>query len=182
MGTGSGWVVVDGAGALAAEATAQLRRCGVTVRGGTLAADAAELAVAGGEAPPALVVLAPGRGRAVPAWAGDPWLARGVPHLPVTPGASPVVGPLVVPGRSPCLTCVAAASTGHRPVTGSAPPDPAARVLAAAVVAVTVLSSLRGDESLAGISTEVAPGAAAVTHRLWNPDPGCRCSSVTMSA
>ena len=40
---------------------------------------------------------------------------------------------------------------------------------------------LRGDESLGGISTEVALDEVRVTHRVWGPRPGCRCSRVRMA-
>ncbi len=175
----AGTVVVDGPGPLAVEVTHQLRRSGVGVRAGALAADA-ELAGPGGGAPPVLVVLA--RERPVPVWAGSPWQARAVPHLPVEAGASTTVGPLVLPGRSPCLACVARRRPPAPPPAIGAPHgDPAARVLAAAVVTVTTLALLRGDVRLAGISTEIAPGAETVTHRLWHLEPGCRCASETMA-
>ncbi len=184
MGRSTTGVVVDGPGPLAAECAEQLRRCGVPVRAGALAADAAETASRAGEPPPRLVVLVPG-GR-VPPWAGAPWHARGVAHLPVETQGVVTVGPLVLPGRTACLTCVGPARTrpgtlsGHVPTTP--PVDPAALVLGAAVVAVTALGVLHGDESLAGISTEIGPGASTVTHRFWHVGPDCRCASVTMSA
>ena len=49
-----GVVVVDGWGPLADEVLAQLRRCGVAVRGGRHAADGAELAMAAWQADPAV--------------------------------------------------------------------------------------------------------------------------------
>jgi hypothetical protein len=173
-----GLVVVDGPGALAVEVAHQVRRAGLVVRAGPLAADA-EL-VAGDAGCPALVVLV--RDRAVPLWAGVVWHARGVPHLPVEATASTTVGPLVLPGRSACLACLAR----RRPPPGARPErvppeDPAARVLAAAVVTVTALAVLRGDDRLAGISTEIGPRAETVTHRVWHAGPECRCSSGRMA-
>ena len=176
----AGTVVVDGPGPLAVEVTHQLRRVGVGVRAGALAADA-ELAAPAGAAPPVLVVLA--RERPVPVWARrsvagprraapagggrrdhDRRAARAPgPVRPAWP-ASPDVGRLL-PRRRPA------------DLTG----DPAARVLAAAVVTVTTLALLRGDVRLAAISTEIAPGAETVTHRLWHLEPGCRCASETMA-
>jgi hypothetical protein len=171
-------VVVDGSGALAGEVAVQLRRCAVRVRAGAQAADAAEVAAGAGSAPPALVVLA--RGGPVPWWAGAPWQSRDVPHLPVEALAGVTVGPLVVPGRSACLCCVAGA--GVRPSLRPAPDtDRAAVVLAAAVVTVTTLAVLRGDHDLAGISTEIGPRARTVRHRLWTSRPECRCASGTMT-
>ncbi len=174
----AGAVVVDGPGPLAEEVAHQLRRVGAAVRAGALAADA-ELTRTGGGAPPALVVLV--RDRPVPVWAGLPWQARAVPHLPVETGATTTVGPLVLPGRSACLTCVARRRSPAPPGLESPAGDPAARVLAAAVVTVTALTLLRGDPRLAGISTEIASAAETVEHRLWHVEPGCRCASVRMA-
>ena len=64
-------------------------------------------------------------------------------------------------------------------VLGAVPPGTA--VLAAAVATVTVLSTLRGDPSLGGISTEIGLDEVAVTHRLWKVRPDCWCSSATMA-
>jgi hypothetical protein len=192
------YVVLDGSGALVTETARQLRRAGVDVRTGALVADAAESAVGDGADAPRLVVLV--RADALPPWAGAPWQRRAIPHLPVVELLeSIVVGPLVLPGRSACVTCLGRAWPGWaavrpRPSPGVArtasgsvspsghPEDTAAYVLATAFVIVIVLAVLRGDEDLAGISTEIGPRASTVTHRLWNARPGCRCSSVTMSA
>ena len=173
-------VVVDGWGPLADELTAQLRRCAVTVRGGAHAADGAELALAGrgSHAPGAVVVVAEGR---TPWWAGAPWQARGIPHLPLVLGdAGVVVGPLVLPGRTACLRCAAPAWRANRVCTAGDLP-PGTTVLAAAVATVTVLATLRGEVSLGGISTEIGLDRMAVTHRLWQPRPDCRCASATMA-
>ncbi|KRE61218.1 hypothetical protein [Nostocoides sp. Soil756] len=188
-------VVVDGSGPLAAETVAQLRRWRVRVRAGALAADAAELEVAGGAPAPALVVLvAEGE---VPLWrrapsAVAPWHRLAVPLLPVTAGAGLlVVGPLVVPGRAPCLPCVGGGPPAARPGVGvgvgvatpaPAPaPDDAAVLLAAAVTSVTTLGVLAGDTTLTGISTEIGARAVTVVHRVWGSRPGCRCASATMA-
>jgi hypothetical protein len=173
-------VVVDGWGPLADELAAQLRRCGVPVRGGVHAADGAELALAGraADAPGAVVVVAQGR---TPWWAGAPWQARGIPHLPVVLGdARVVIGPLVLPGRTACLRCAAPAWRANR--VGAAGAVPAGTtVLAAAVATVTVLAALRGEAALGGISTELGLADPAVTHRLWQPRPDCGCASATMA-
>ncbi|HEX6917014.1 MAG TPA: hypothetical protein VF140_02980, partial [Phycicoccus sp.] len=112
MASARGHVVVDGRGPVALESVLQLRRTGVDVRGGWHAGDAAELAVAAGAPPPALVVL--GTEAPLRPWSGTPWQARGVAHLPVEqlPGGL-AVGPLVLPGRSACLRCV----LGSRPAS-----------------------------------------------------------------
>jgi hypothetical protein len=174
-----GVVVVDGWGLLADEVTAQLRRCRVSVRGGRHAADGAELALADrGPRPAVVVVVTQGR---TPWWAGAPWQARGIAHLPVRLASSGVVvGPLVLPGRTACLRCADPAWPDDRACgVGAVPPGTA--VLAAAVTTVTVLATLRGDTSLGGISTELGLDEVAVTHRLWKVRPDCGCSSATMA-
>ena len=183
-------VVVDGWTRTADEVAAQLRRVGLRVRAGGHAADAAELGAAGGDPLPQVVVLVGGPD---PRWSREPsrtasWHVHGVPHLPVLAGAERVVvGPLVVPGRSACLGCVgdrlgwsdrAPAVDGGSGLPGE--PDDAARVLAASVATVTVLSVLRGDVSLAGMSTEVGACAGTVLHRVWTSRPRCGCLSVRM--
>jgi hypothetical protein len=172
-------VVVDGWGPLADEVVTQLRRCAVPVRGGRHAADGAELAMAAREDPPgAVVVVAEGR---TPWWAGAPWQARGIPHLPVVLGdTGVVVGPLVLPGRTACLRCASPAWRATR-VCGVGAVPPGTAVLAAAVATVTVLATLRGDPSLGGISTEIGLDEVSVTHRLWKVRPDCACSSATMA-
>ena len=181
-------VVVDGWGPLAEELSAQLRRCGAPVRGGGHAADSAEVALSGaggpggpsgaGAGPPgAVVVVAEGR---APGWAGAPWQARGIPHLPVVLGSRRVVvGPLVLPGHTACLRC---ARPAWDTSTASGPDTPTGSlVLAAAVATVTVLAVLRGDHTLGGISTEIGLAEVSVTHRLWNLRPDCGCARVRMA-
>ena len=187
-------VVVDGWGPVADELAAQLRRCGVEVRAGGHAADCAEAVLDGDDTAPrddlgidgrpdavpprAVVVVADGR---APAWAGTPWQARGIPHLPVVVGTrGVVVGPLVIPGRTACLRCVRPTWGGGRPPSASDTPGGGV-VLAAAVATVTLLAVLRGDHSLGGISTEIGLDEVSVTHRLWNLRPGCGCAGVRMA-
>ena len=173
-------VVVDGWGPLAEEVVAQLRRCDVEVHGGLHAADGAELAMRSwGSAPHVVVVVAEGR---APDWAAAPWQARGIPHVVVVVDHDAVtVGPLVLPGRSACLSCVAAS----RPASLSSALRPVPLegvVLAAAVTSVTVLATLRGEECLAGISTEISLDKMAVTHRVWQARLDCSCTSASTRA
>ena len=177
-GADAGLVVVDGWGPLADELLAQLRRCRVTVAGGRHAADGAELALSTTHRPPAAVVLVT-EGR-TPWWAAAPWQARGIPHLPLVLGDTRlVVGPLVLPGRTACLRCAGPPPQPSR-VSGSTVP-PGTVVLGAAVATVTVLGTLAGDASLAGISTEIGLDEVAVTHRLWKVRPECSCTSARMA-
>jgi hypothetical protein len=172
-------VVVDGWGPLADELVAQLRRCEVPVLGGTHAADGAELALAVGEAAPDVVVVV-AEGRA-PRWAGAPWQVRGIPHLPVVLDSDRVVvGPLVLPGRTACLRCAEDAWHGSR-FCGPGDVPAATVVLACAVATVTVLTTLRGDASLGGISTEIGLSDVTLAHRLWNVRADCGCARVRMA-
>ncbi|MGL5867247.1 MAG: hypothetical protein ACRCYX_15495 [Dermatophilaceae bacterium] len=175
-----GPVVVDGWHVLAGEVAAQLRRCGVGIRAGAHASLAAELELdAGAAAPAALVLVTVGR---LPAVASAPWQRHGTAHLPVSVGRRDiVVGPLVIPGRTPCLAC-AGAVWPAAPEPGSifGPPG-ASSVLAAAIATTTVLATLRGDYSMGGISTEIANDGQALVHRLWKVRADCRCASATMT-
>ncbi|MGL4746104.1 MAG: hypothetical protein ACRCXL_17195 [Dermatophilaceae bacterium] len=172
-------VVVDGWHVIAGEVSAQLRRCGVAVRAGAHASLAAEIEIDGGEAAPSALVLV-AAGRLAP-MVSAPWHRHGVPHLPVSVGLRDIiVGPLVVPGRTPCLACVGAAWPATREPGSMLEPPGAATVLAAAVATVTVLATLRGDYSMGGISTEVAHDGTAFLHRLWKVRADCRCASVRM--
>ena len=45
----------------------------------------------------------------------------------------------------------------------------------------TVLTTLRGDPSLGGISTEIGLDDVTLTHRLWNVRPDCGCAQVRMA-
>lgn len=198
--TGAGHVVVDGTGLFADELVAQLRRCDVAVVGGAHAADGAELALAQGEPAPAAVVIV-ARDR-LPRWAGTPWQTRGTPHLPLVVGADRVVvGPLVLPGSTACLRCCGDAwhdarddssvrdpeAVGRPGEDGTGPDHPASDtpsgtvVLACAVATVIVLSTLRGDPSLGGISTEIGLADVGLTHRLWNVRADCGCARVRMA-
>ena len=181
-----GYVVVDGWGPVAEEVAAQLRRLGVRVRAGGHAADAAELDVVGGGSRPGAVLLVTGH---EPAWVRcpsmhAPWHAHGVAHLPVRARPGGVdVGPLVLPGRSPCLGCVAA-RLDDPPTERVVPPaggDDGVLVLAASVATVVTLSALRGDTHLAAISTEVAGAGPTVRHRVWSARPRCGCGLVRVA-
>lgn len=111
-----------------------------------------------------------------------PCLRDDVAHLPLAfePG-SLVVGPLVVPGRSPCLSCRDAQERDRDPAWPTlhaqliAPPDapiPAARVAEAAALAARILRSPRaGDGSRV---VRVSPDGA----RVWSSvmfHAECRC-------
>ncbi|MGR3934641.1 ThiF family adenylyltransferase [Streptomyces sp. BRA346] len=154
-----------------------------------------------GEAPPggepglALVVIAPRDGLAAyapdPA-AAEPLLASGTPHLyaGVIEGTG-VVGPLVLPGVTPCAGCVAAARAEREPVwprmlaqwrsgrRGAAP--------ACDTALATVVAGLAASRALAFLDGGL-PGGAAARWELalpalsWQAErveahPGCECGA-----
>lgn len=168
------------------------RRSRVVVCGtGRLADTVAELLAGEGDAvgrspsgepengSPALAVLVD-HGVTPPRSAGA-WLRRDVPHLPaVVTGNAIVVGPLVLPGRSPCLHCVAL----HRADGDAAHAAISAQVLGrrfaeppllTAEAAVAVVRMVR--DGTAGHSITVT--AEGVTRRSWARHPDCACWDAT---
>ncbi len=124
-----------------------------------------------------------------------PWLRRDVPHLAIVDGERGVtVGPLVEPGRGPCLRCV---ELDRRDADGAWPaiaaqlagrpaPHPGYRSAfdAAAAAASAVDDHLRfGRGALAGASLTLAAGAppSLVPHRP-HPECGCRAPAGTVTA
>lgn len=118
-----------------------------------------------------------------------PWLAAGVPVLPVwcLPEQASI-GPLLRRGRGPCLTCLELTRVGVDPgwpwlraqlsrahVTGSEPVDglPAIRLLAAGLTTSLVLDQVGDRLTTPEWSFEVAtPGPTLERHR-WPAHPGC---------
>ncbi|PJJ71622.1 bacteriocin biosynthesis cyclodehydratase domain-containing protein [Diaminobutyricimonas aerilata] len=109
------------------------------------------------------------------------WLRRDIAHLPVViTGNAITVGPLVAPGRSPCLHCLAL----HRADDDAAHVAISAQVLGrrfaeppllateAAVAAVRML-----QDGVAGTSLLVT--AAGVSRRTWTRHPECACWDAT---
>lgn len=144
-------------------------------------------------APPTLVVLAD----VDPAAAEHPALPD-LPHLVVrlVDGVG-VVGPLVLPGSSPCRRCLdlhradhdpgwpaVAAGLAGRPGTAS----PATAVATAALAAEQALSAL---DALAGLGTPprvvgtelvVDLCGATISSRRWSPHPRCACRAALRPA
>lgn len=127
-----------------------------------------------------------------------PWLQRGVAHLPVTVGAiTAVVGPLVVPGGTPCLRCVertrdavdpgrsAPRRTGPGPALGPGPVVRAEASLAAVttgLVAMVALGFVDGRPGPVGMSLHVELPWPAVRQRRWQVHPGCACRLASATA
>ena len=119
-------------------------------------------------------------------------MAGSVAHLTAAASeAIGVVGPLVVPGRTACLSCVDMARTDRDPAwplilaqaCGRTPHPPAcAAVLTAAVAAQAAAQALDFlDQATAGAA--VINGTLELVlpdwqwrRRSWAPHPQCRCS------
>ena len=142
---------------------------------------------------PHLAVLADGYPPELP----GTLVAANVPHLTTAASeAIGMVGPLVVPGRTACLSCVNMARTDRDPAwplilaqaCGRAPrPAACAAVLAAAVAAQATAQALV-------FLDRAAPAPAVINGTLelvlpdwqwrrhsWVPHPQCRCSSRSVS-
>ncbi len=115
------------------------------------------------------------------------WLRRDVPHLPVVTGdASVTIGPLVAPGVSACLHCVAL----HRRDADPAWPAVAAQLLAlrapaphplraasAVALAARLVSETMRGEATPGRELRVEGDGESVTERVVAPHPECRCAA-----
>jgi hypothetical protein len=149
---------------------------------------------------PDLAVLCPDSPH-VEASRRDALLAEGTPHLlAVTYESVGVVGPLVVPGRTPCLRCLdlhrvdrdrgwplvsAQLATPGRSLAGVAPVAACDVVLATAVAAyaafaaldfVDALGDALGDQpALSGASVELRPPTGWPRRRSWPLHPSCGC-------
>lgn len=137
-------------------------------------------------APPDFLVLATtGRPPVVEALTAD---VRRVPHLALTlRGDVPVVGPLVVPGRTACLHCVYLHRCDRDPAwpalaaqLATAPGErhcaAALAAVAAGVAALQVLTQLDGGEPDAlSASLEIGTSGGLVRRRTWTPHPRCGC-------
>jgi bacteriocin biosynthesis cyclodehydratase domain-containing protein len=116
----------------------------------------------------------------------------GVPHLPISVmERTAVIGPLVIPGRSACLTCgdiertefdehwpallTQLANSGRRQ---RQPADVVLTTMAAALAAMQVLELLDGGHpSSVGGSLEVRSPGLEVRRRTWQPHPECDCGA-----
>lgn len=184
-------VVVDGAGPTAACLSWLLSESGAEV----LAAPALPAA----ECADAAVIVA---SYAVGPRRHARWLRRDIPHLPIVFGDGGVtVGPLVQPGRGPCLRCLDLHRTDADPAwpalatqlyTRATPGETAVLATAAAARAATVVLAEVGACGGAAVSPAAAfdagePGPASRTSarlaaggtewvsRAWEPHPGCGC-------
>jgi hypothetical protein len=125
--------------------------------------------------------------------AGEPWLRRGIPHLPlVVQGHRVQVGPLIAGVDGPCLTCLdlhRRDRDGAWPVLLSqlAPrgphlPDPPVSLestlsaMATGAAAMIVHTSLDKQPVPAGLSLELSLPWPTIQNRRWFPHPLCSCT------
>lgn len=125
---------------------------------------------------------------------GDPWLRRGIAHLPVVvEGPRASIGPLIEPGlRGPCLWCLDLHRTDRdtswpgllAQVCGApgevvrrdivAETDPALAHLVAGCVTLFAQLLLTEAPVPAGVSVEVSLPWPRMDHRRWVVHPHCR--------
>lgn len=178
------------AGAGAADVGVSWARSLERVRARLAGVPPSEVAHEGAGGPPDLVVLV---GLDVlDARTGDDLVRRDVPHLGVVVATGRVVvGPLVHPGRSPCLRCLDLHRRDRDPAwphvvaqllaAGDAPApvgETALSTAAAGVAALQVLAELDGrvTPDAVGRTIEVSLPQGAVRRRAWRMHPGCGCS------
>jgi hypothetical protein len=140
---------------------------------------------------PDLVVLA--ATDAIRPDAGEPWLRRGIPHLPlVVQGHRVQVGPLIAGGCGPCLSCLdlhrrdrdAAwpALLSQLAPRGPLLPDPPVRLestltaMTVGAAAMIVHTCLDGQPVPGGLSLELSLPWPTIQNRRWFPHPLCDCT------
>jgi len=143
-------------------------------------------------ATPDLVVLA--AVGAIHADAGEPWLRRRVPHLPLVVQAHRVqVGPLITGGQGPCLSCMdlhrrdrdaawPALLSQLSPVWPLRPGAPVnlegtLSAMTIGVAAMMVHTCLDGQPAPGDLSLELSLPWPAILSRRWFPHPLCECTA-----
>jgi hypothetical protein len=125
--------------------------------------------------------------------AGEPWLRRGIPHLPlVVQGHRVQVGPLIAGGYGPCLSCLDLhrrdrdrawpALLSQLAPRGPLLPDPPVRLestltaMTAGAAAMIVNTCLDGQPVPGGLSLELSLPWPTIQNRRWFPHPLCGCA------
>ncbi len=174
-------VSVVGSGPTVEHIAATLALAGVTVSVGSVAPEPADLGIVVGH-----YVLDPD--------SYGYWLRRDLPHVPVIFGDDSVqIGPIVEPGRTPCLYClehyrrdadaswsaIASQLWGRRAFSET--PLVAAEVAArVARMVVTRLAVGRAHtRAMTARSFRLAVESGEVTRRDWMPHPECGCIAVS---
>lgn len=163
-------VCVVGEGRMAAGIVDLLNRCGVghVRQSDRRPADRADLAiVVNPQQPPTLTAEVHAR--------------RRLPYLMVTIADGAVnIGPLVVPGRTPCIACV---EFHHRDAvprwclfgSDDSPVEVALRELAVATTACQAMQYLDGIPCQARATTIQLRPPFGMRRRVWEPHPSCGC-------
>jgi len=169
------WVV--GGGRMATDIADLLSRCGVghVHQGDRRSVDRTDLAVVvNPQQPPMLTAQAHAR--------------RKLPYLMVAIADGAVnIGPLVVPGRTPCVACV---ELHHRDAVprwclfggDSSPVEVALRELAVATTACQAMQYLDGTACQARSATIQLRAPFQMRRRTWQPHPSCGCQRVDVPA
>jgi len=121
----------------------------------------------------------------------DPLISADIPHLVVIVGEDGVVvGPLVRPGRGPCLRCLdlhrsdrdpgwrMVLNQVHRGARTDLPQESVSAGLAAGLAGLQVLAQLDGvpDPAALGATLEVELPDGLVARRSWPVHPACGCA------
>lgn len=169
-------VVVHGEDPMAGRIADVLRRSGIgRVRTGTARPGEAGFAVLVNSAqPPVLTARAHAR--------------RGMPYLVVAVSDGAVnVGPLVVPGHTPCIACVELHHRDAVPMwrdfgADTAPIEATLRELAVSVAACQVMQFLDGGTSSAHGATIQLRAPFHMRRRVWREHASCGCIAVETAA
>jgi bacteriocin biosynthesis cyclodehydratase domain-containing protein len=184
-------VVVDGEGIVADAAAAAMTAAGV----GVVSRQAPPGSGHPGQAGPDLHVIV--RTAAVDVCEADALVAGDLAHLAVVvAGDRLVVGPLVLPGRSPCLRCLDLHRTDRdpawpkvaaqltRPAAVRTPVETASATMAAGLVALQALAHLDGQvvPASVGRTLEVVLPDGLLERRRWSAHPSCGCRRLPIAA
>lgn len=175
-------VVIDGRGPLAGDLARLLRAAHVgEVHGGWYAGAVDELDARHPD--PGLVITL---GARLPRRRAADWLRRSIAHLPVVARTgSVVVGPLVVPGAGPCLTCIRLHEGAPLPSDlGGEDPlldaqndevrvEPSLAAIVAGTVAMLALGHVDAYPPPTGIRWHTALPLPSLATSRWEVHPGC---------
>jgi len=124
--------------------------------------------------------------------AGEPWLRRGIPHLPlVVQGHRVQVGPLIMGGDGPCLSCLdlhrrdrdaawpalmfQLASSGPLMAGSPVTLESTLSAMTIGAAAMIVHSCLDGQPVSGNLSLEISLPWPTIQHRRWFSHPMCAC-------
>lgn len=146
-----------------------------------------DAAAAGAHRPDLIVII---EHAVADAMAADRLLSADIPHLSVVIGeAGVMVGPLVVPGRGPCLRCLELHRADRDPAWPRllaqllstrhvrSPEETSCAALAAGLAGLQALGHLDGRRSPAalGATLEIELPDGLVSRRPWPAHPACGC-------